>query len=596
MTLLGSGAISRVYLSRFAGENTAFKIFRDEEARKEEHKLLIVIQGSRWQLPSVCKNLVHCFGPANNTPPNPLNHEPPFPIEVYGLHYELAPHGNLADFLRIERPAISEALTFAWAYDLFSALRYLHGVYVHHNDVKPENVLVFANGLLKLGDFNLARHTPNDQPLQSPDVVGTPSYAAPEVLRHENFNYNADVFSAGAVLFQASTGFTWHQLSVELVNHSVEHIAEKLLIKLNSIKLWPPKLLSNSESWYSLLSGVLMLDASRRFSAAEALLNEQVAYFGQHRVRLQLGLDGTLAAQKESELQGALGREVDLQRQLEDRRKHIDTLLGDVVAAKKETDAVKKEQDVLRNEIRSTLVTARADREAKEKAERDKIAALSELRKSEQLQKTNADAYNLPVQRLNGVVTQVTGVIQTPAQVDYDRAVQELAGAEVKRGRLQTHLEATEAQLTETRGKLFTAEQNIEGLRAEIAARDRELADVRTRVRTDEAIASERTALQMTVAGAGTLTLANLQTAMANFAKKLGYKRPRQHPSANAASPRATGAYARPNASGEADDEQEEFQEASTDFHPASPKSPRTQAHVVGSGLVFSICSLYICV
>ena len=175
MSSLGSGAVSRVFNGRYGIHPTAFKIFRDEAARREEQELVIVIQGSNWQLPSSCWNLLHCFGPDQLNPSNPRKHAAPFPLVVYGLHYELAPHGSLAQFLRVERPLRNEALCYVWAHDLFCALRFLHGKHIHHNDVKPENILVFANGVLKLGDFNLSRHTPDDKALQSRDVLGTPS-------------------------------------------------------------------------------------------------------------------------------------------------------------------------------------------------------------------------------------------------------------------------------------------------------------------------------------------------------------------------------------------------------------------------------------
>src|SRR5579863_6019952 len=90
-----------------------------------------------------------------------------------------------------------------------SALAYAHRQGMIHRDVKPANVIVQRDGLVKLLDFGIARaggHQAMDKNMtRTGTLVGTPAYIAPERLRGELFDGRSDVFSAGVVLYQLLT-------------------------------------------------------------------------------------------------------------------------------------------------------------------------------------------------------------------------------------------------------------------------------------------------------------------------------------------------------------------------------------------------------
>lgn len=71
-----------------------------------------------------------------------------------------------------------------------------------HGDVKPENILLDANGNAKLVDFGLA-----GMQKDTDEIWGTPYYIAPEKVRKLHVDYRADMFSLGATLYHALTGF-----------------------------------------------------------------------------------------------------------------------------------------------------------------------------------------------------------------------------------------------------------------------------------------------------------------------------------------------------------------------------------------------------
>jgi TolB-like protein/predicted Ser/Thr protein kinase len=104
---------------------------------------------------------------------------------------------------------IPEALALATA--MLDALAVLHRRGVVHRDLKPANVFLTPDGL-KLLDFGLARPpTGDDRPCESSltgtgRVVGTPQYMAPEQIVDGRADERADVFSAGAVIYEMLAG------------------------------------------------------------------------------------------------------------------------------------------------------------------------------------------------------------------------------------------------------------------------------------------------------------------------------------------------------------------------------------------------------
>ena len=70
-----------------------------------------------------------------------------------------------------------------------------------HGDVKPENILLDANGNAKLVDFGLAGMQKN-----ADEIWGTPYYISPERVKKEQVDYRADMYSLGCTLYHALTG------------------------------------------------------------------------------------------------------------------------------------------------------------------------------------------------------------------------------------------------------------------------------------------------------------------------------------------------------------------------------------------------------
>jgi tRNA A-37 threonylcarbamoyl transferase component Bud32/tetratricopeptide (TPR) repeat protein len=92
---------------------------------------------------------------------------------------------------------------------LAHAVHAAHKAGVVHRDLKPSNILLTSGGVPKVADFSLAKLLGGDSGrTESGQVVGTPSYMAPEQAegRSKDVGPGADVYALGAILFEALTG------------------------------------------------------------------------------------------------------------------------------------------------------------------------------------------------------------------------------------------------------------------------------------------------------------------------------------------------------------------------------------------------------
>jgi len=90
--------------------------------------------------------------------------------------------------------------------DICGALQYAHSQGVMHRDIKPENILVTEEGVAKLMDFGLAKMLGQPSITQEGVIVGTVAYVAPEIALGKSADARSDLYSFGAVLYEAVTG------------------------------------------------------------------------------------------------------------------------------------------------------------------------------------------------------------------------------------------------------------------------------------------------------------------------------------------------------------------------------------------------------
>lgn len=112
---------------------------------------------------------------------------------------------NLGDLVRQEGPLPPDRAA-ALVGQAADALAAAHAAGIVHRDVKPSNMLVTAEGQVKLSDFGIARAEADASLTRTGLVTGSPAYLAPEVASGEQATTASDVWALGATLFHALAG------------------------------------------------------------------------------------------------------------------------------------------------------------------------------------------------------------------------------------------------------------------------------------------------------------------------------------------------------------------------------------------------------
>ena len=113
---------------------------------------------------------------------------------------EFIENGNLRTYIFDKTKPFPWRMRLSFATDIARALAYLHARKCIHRDLKGENLLVTANGRLKITDFGFARIAArNEEESKRLTFCGTDSYMSPEILLGNEFDLPTDIYSLGVI-------------------------------------------------------------------------------------------------------------------------------------------------------------------------------------------------------------------------------------------------------------------------------------------------------------------------------------------------------------------------------------------------------------
>ncbi|NXG91402.1 KGP2 kinase, partial [Stercorarius parasiticus] len=191
VTTLGVGGFGRVELVKVKNENTAFamKCIKKKhvvDTKQQEH-----IYSEKKILEQICS---------------------PFIVKLYRtfkdskyvyMLLEACLGGELWSLLR-DRGSFDEATTKFCVGCVTEAFDYLHHVGIIYRDLKPENLILDAEGYIKLVDFGFAKKIGSGQKTWT--FCGTPEYVAPEVILSKGHDFSVDFWSLGILVYELLTG------------------------------------------------------------------------------------------------------------------------------------------------------------------------------------------------------------------------------------------------------------------------------------------------------------------------------------------------------------------------------------------------------
>ncbi|MBK8811185.1 MAG: serine/threonine-protein kinase [Acidobacteria bacterium] len=205
VSLIGEGGMGKVYLARDGQleRNVAVKFLSERFASdrlRRERFFREAKSASALNHPNILT--VHEIGEFRNT---------------FFIVTEFVRGETLKDRLKSETPPIGTAIDIAT--QIASALAAAHEAGIVHRDIKPDNVMIREDRLVKVLDFGIAKLDPaiagatdseaetRVEAATTPGmIIGTPQYMSPEQARGQRVDARSDIFSFGVVLFEMLTG------------------------------------------------------------------------------------------------------------------------------------------------------------------------------------------------------------------------------------------------------------------------------------------------------------------------------------------------------------------------------------------------------
>ncbi|KAJ1473568.1 kinase-like domain-containing protein [Baffinella frigidus] len=145
---------------------------------------------------------------------------------------EHAANGDLSHLLdqhKKEKSFVPEKTLWRILFELAQAMQHLHTLKIVHRDIKLVNVFLDADDSVKLGDLGVSRLL-NGEGEMAQSRVGTPLYLAPELIRRQPYDFKADVWALGVLMYNmAALRGPFLGDNIYALGYSIIHDAPALL-------------------------------------------------------------------------------------------------------------------------------------------------------------------------------------------------------------------------------------------------------------------------------------------------------------------------------------------------------------------------------
>lgn len=117
---------------------------------------------------------------------------------------------------------LDESVILNWFTQICLAMKHCHDRKILHRDLKAQNIFLTKNGIIKLGDFGIAKVLSSTVE-KAVTIVGTPYYLSPEIIQNSPYNFKSDIWSLGVLLYEMCAlkppfnGSNIHMLAMQIV-------------------------------------------------------------------------------------------------------------------------------------------------------------------------------------------------------------------------------------------------------------------------------------------------------------------------------------------------------------------------------------------
>ena len=106
-------------------------------------------------------------------------------------------------------------------------MAHAHDAYIIHRDIKPQNIMILPNGMIKITDFGVATALNSTQLTQTNSVMGTVHYLPPEQASGKGSTIRSDIYSMGIMMYELLAGFVPYK-GDSAVEIALKHLKEPL--------------------------------------------------------------------------------------------------------------------------------------------------------------------------------------------------------------------------------------------------------------------------------------------------------------------------------------------------------------------------------
>lgn len=189
---IGAGGMSIVYKAKCnkLHRYVAIKVLREEFASDEEF---------------VSRFRVEAQSAASLSHPNIVSiYDVGYEDHIHYIVMEYIHGKTLKQIIEEEAPFTSERV-LSVAMDIASALQHAHKKNIIHRDIKPQNILITDEGVLKVADFGIARAVDSSTVVTTGNAIGSVHYFSPEQARGGYIDKTSDIYSLGIVMYEMGT-------------------------------------------------------------------------------------------------------------------------------------------------------------------------------------------------------------------------------------------------------------------------------------------------------------------------------------------------------------------------------------------------------